>query len=65
MVFPMSSLVVFCAFRCLLVLVVCDHVLSLLGGVLVSVELYQILFYLNMKRVLHDLKKISETHLPK
>jgi hypothetical protein len=47
------------------VLVVCDHVLSLLGGVLVSVELYQILFYLNMKCVLHDLKKISETHLPK
>jgi hypothetical protein len=32
--------------------------LSLLGGVLVSVELYQIMFYLNMKRAMHDLEKI-------
>jgi hypothetical protein len=28
-----------------------------LSGVLVSVELYQILFYLNTKRAMHDLEK--------
>jgi hypothetical protein len=31
--------------------------LSLLGGVLMSVELYQILFYLNVKCAMHDLEK--------
>jgi hypothetical protein len=35
---------------------VCYHALSLLGGIVGLIELYQILFYLNMKRVMYNLK---------